>query len=197
MTDGPTLTHWGRVTHICVGKTTIIGSDNGLSPGRRQAIIWTNAGILLIGTLGINFREIWIECHSFPVKKMHVKMSSGKWRPSCLGLNVLISIPCTRTSMYLWPCHLRTRIRPSVWCNLNRDSSMKIQCRQWRMFQKRWPLAHWRQRRWCIKVSLWHRTGLREWYPAAIRRRWWYAMSGDDQYDELAGLLTWDFTETY
>ena len=36
------LTHWGRVTHICVGNLTIIGSDNGLSPGRRQAIIWTN-----------------------------------------------------------------------------------------------------------------------------------------------------------
>ena len=44
------LTHWGRVTHICVNILTIIGSDNGLSPGRRQAIIWTNAGILLIGT---------------------------------------------------------------------------------------------------------------------------------------------------
>ena len=33
------LTHWGRATHICVGNLTIIGSDNGLSPGRRQAII--------------------------------------------------------------------------------------------------------------------------------------------------------------
>ena len=32
-------THSGRVTHICVGNLTIIGSDNGLSPGRRQAII--------------------------------------------------------------------------------------------------------------------------------------------------------------
>ena len=39
------LTHWGRVTHICVGNLTIIGSDNGLSPGRRQAITWTNVGI--------------------------------------------------------------------------------------------------------------------------------------------------------
>ena len=39
------LTHWGRVTHICVGKSNIIASDNGLSPGRRQAIIWINAGI--------------------------------------------------------------------------------------------------------------------------------------------------------
>ena len=33
------LTHWGQVTHICVGKITIIGSDTGLSPERRQAII--------------------------------------------------------------------------------------------------------------------------------------------------------------
>ena len=55
------LTHWGRVTHICVGNLTIIGSDNGLSPGRRQAIIWTNAGILLIGPLRANFSEILIE----------------------------------------------------------------------------------------------------------------------------------------
>ena len=47
----PRLTHWGRVTHICVNKLTVIGSDNGLLPDRRQAIIWTNAGILLIGTL--------------------------------------------------------------------------------------------------------------------------------------------------
>ena len=54
------LTHWGRVTHL-IGKLTITGSDNGLSPGRRQAIIWTNAGILLIGPLGTNFSEILIE----------------------------------------------------------------------------------------------------------------------------------------
>ena len=78
------LTHWGRVTHICVSKLTIIGSDNGLSPGRRQAIIWTNAGILLIRTSRTNF-----EIHTFSFKKMHLKMSSGKWRPFCLGLNEL------------------------------------------------------------------------------------------------------------
>ena len=49
------------MTHICVSKLTIIGSDNGLSPGQRQAIIWSNAGILLIGPLGTNFSEIYIE----------------------------------------------------------------------------------------------------------------------------------------
>ena len=83
------LTHWGRVTHICVSKQTIIGSDNGLSPGRRQAIIWTNAGILLIGPLGTNFSEILIEIYIFSFKKMHLKMSSGNWQPFCLGLNAL------------------------------------------------------------------------------------------------------------
>ena len=85
-----TLTHWGRVTHICVVELTTIGSDNGLSPGRRQAIIWNNAGILLIGPLGTNFNEILIEIHTFSFNKMHLKMSSGKWQPCCLGLNVLI-----------------------------------------------------------------------------------------------------------
>ena len=83
------LPHWGRVTHICVGNLSIIGSDNGLSPGRRQAITWTNVGILLIGPLGTNFSEMLIKIHTFSFKKMHLKMSSGKWRPFCLGLNVL------------------------------------------------------------------------------------------------------------
>ena len=83
------LTHWGRVTQICVGKPTIIGSDNGLSPLRRQAIIWTNAGILLIRPLGTNFSEIFIDIRIFSFKKMLLKMSSAKWRPYCLDLNVL------------------------------------------------------------------------------------------------------------
>ena len=52
------VTHWGRVTHICVSKLTTIGSDNGLLPGRHQAIIWTSAGILLIITLRVNFSEL-------------------------------------------------------------------------------------------------------------------------------------------
>ena len=83
------LTHWGRVTHICVGKLTIIGWDNGLSPGRDEAIISTDAGILLIRPLGTNYSEISIEIHIFSFKKMHLKMLSAKSRPFCLGLDVL------------------------------------------------------------------------------------------------------------
>ena len=75
--------------HACVSKLTIIGSDNGLSPDRRQAIIWTNAGLLLIGPLGTHLSEILIEILTFSVKKMRLKVSSAKRRPFCLGLNVL------------------------------------------------------------------------------------------------------------
>ena len=85
----PLLTHWGRVTHICVSKLTIIGSDNGLSPDQRQAIIWNNAGLLLIGPLGTNFSEILIEILKFSFKKMRLNVSSAKRRPFCPGLNVL------------------------------------------------------------------------------------------------------------
>ena len=77
------------MTHICISDLTIVGSDNGLSPGRRQAIIRTNAGILLIRPLGTNFSEILIEILIFSLKKMHLKVSSAKRRPSCLSLNVL------------------------------------------------------------------------------------------------------------
>ena len=75
------LTHWGQTTHICVSRLTIVASDNGLSPGRRQAIIWNNVGILSIGLLGTNFSEILIEILTFSFKKMHLKMSSGKRQP--------------------------------------------------------------------------------------------------------------------
>ena len=80
------------MTHIHVSKLTTIGLDNGLSPGRRQAIIWTNDGILLIRTSGTNFSEILSGIHTFSFKKMHLK-TSAKWRPFCLGLNVLSATP--------------------------------------------------------------------------------------------------------
>ena len=82
------LNHWIRVMHVCFSKLTITNSDNSLSPRRRQAIIWTSARISLIGPLGTNFDEISIEIHTFSFKKIHMKMSPGKWWPSCLGLNV-------------------------------------------------------------------------------------------------------------
>ena len=89
------------MTHICVVKLTTISSDNGLSPGRRQAIIWTNAGILLIGPLGTNFTEFLIGIQTFSFKKMHLKMSSAKCRPFSLGLNVLTHLSLSQMAIIL------------------------------------------------------------------------------------------------
>ena len=67
------LTYRGRAKHICVSNLTIIASDNGWSPGRRQAIIWTSAGILLIGPLGTSFSETLVEIITFSFKKITVE----------------------------------------------------------------------------------------------------------------------------
>ena len=91
-------THWGRVTHICVGNLTTIGSYIGLSPGRRQAIIWTNAGILLNESLRTDFSEILIEILTFSFKKTRLKVSSVKWRPFCIGPDVYITSNVTHWS---------------------------------------------------------------------------------------------------
>ena len=64
------------MTHICV-------------IGRSQAIISTSAGILLIRSLGTNFRAILSKIPIFSSKKMHLKMSSAKWWQFYLGFNVL------------------------------------------------------------------------------------------------------------
>ena len=107
------LTHWGRVTHLCVSKLTSIASDNGLSPGRRQAIIWNNAGILLIGPLGTNFSvffyrnsNIFIEENTF--ENVVCKMSAILSRPQCVKHRFLVLGVCIhRNSMYacIEHCH--------------------------------------------------------------------------------------------
>ena len=79
------LTHLPRVPHLCVSELTHHGSGNGLSPARRQAIIWTNTDSLSIGPLWTNFSKIWIEILKFLSMKMHLKMSSAKWWPFCPG----------------------------------------------------------------------------------------------------------------
>ena len=57
------------MTHIYLSKIIIIGSDNGLSLGRRQAIVWTSAGILLIEPLEINLSEV----NTIPCTQIHLK----------------------------------------------------------------------------------------------------------------------------
>ena len=57
----------------------------GAKPLSEQMLV----GLLSTETLGTNFDEIVIDIQTFSFKKMRLKMSSGKWRPFCLGLSVL------------------------------------------------------------------------------------------------------------
>ena len=78
------------MTHICVIKLIIIDSDNGLAPVRRQAIIWTNAGILSIGPFNWNKLQwkfnrnsyIFIQENAF--ENVVWKMASILSRPQCV-----------------------------------------------------------------------------------------------------------------
>ena len=95
------MSHWGRMKHICASKLTIIGSDNGFSPGGRQAIIWNIARILLIGPLGTNFSGMLIEIHTFSFKKMHWKMAVIWSRPQYV--NAVSTLTATQIpELFVW-----------------------------------------------------------------------------------------------
>ena len=78
----------------------IIDFDNGLSPNRRQAIFETNHDLSLNEHRGTNLGEIWIRFVTFSLKKMRLKMSPAKSRPSCLGLNVLMHTSIQKLSFH-------------------------------------------------------------------------------------------------
>ena len=77
------LTTW-RLNDAYRGQYTrsllvIIGSDNGLLPDRRQAIIWTSDDLLSIGPQGTNFSKILIKVLKFSIKciwKCHLQNGS-------------------------------------------------------------------------------------------------------------------------
>ena len=83
------------MTHICDSKIITIGSDNGLSPGRRQAIIWTNAWILLIQIVETNFSEILIDIHTFSFKEMHLNRKYKYY--------VYENVVCEMVRILSWP----------------------------------------------------------------------------------------------
>ena len=120
------LTHGGRVKHICVSELTIIGSDKGLSPGRSQAIVWTNAGILLIGPLETNVSENLIAIYTFSFKTMQLKMSSAKWGPF---------VPVSMREMSMKCCSGGDK---SV--DLHLYSLMSLLLRQYKIFLNHLPL---------------------------------------------------------
>ena len=81
------ITHSVRATHICVSKLTIIVSGNGLASGWRQAITWTNAGILSIGPLETNFSEIFFN------RNFHIFIQENAFENVVKKLADILSLP--------------------------------------------------------------------------------------------------------
>ena len=99
----------GPTTFICVGKLTIVGSVDCLSPGRRHDIMWTNAEILLIGCLGLYYSRNFIAIKKIALKKMcsfeHVvcEMLSISSRPHCdISLTIQLCELYEKTSPDCW-----------------------------------------------------------------------------------------------
>ena len=88
--------------YICISELGITGSGNGLSPMRHQAIAWISDDLLSTGTLRTNFSEILLKIWRFSCTKIHLKMSSVKWRLFCLSLSVLNSSPPSAAYMCQW-----------------------------------------------------------------------------------------------
>ena len=94
--------------HISVSGLITIGSGNGLSPVRCQAITGTNAEILSIGPSRTNFSEIWMKIQNFSFKKVHLKMSSVIWWPFFRGRWVNGSWLCG--AIHIWMFSLRAKV---------------------------------------------------------------------------------------
>ena len=121
------LPHWGWVRYIRASNVTIIGPDNVLSPGRRQAIIWSNAGISLIWLFRTNFSEILSEIFTFLFNIMHLKMSCTKWRQFCPGLSVLKQvhdIDCSTSWQCIFVMHIRHWYLHRSWHRQNKGRSI-------------------------------------------------------------------------
>ena len=84
------LTHWGRVTHICISKITIIGSDNGLSPWTAPSHYLNQCWNIVNWTLGNKLqwnlnRNLYIFIQENPLENVVWKMAAILSRPQCVN----------------------------------------------------------------------------------------------------------------
>ena len=125
------LNRWGRVMHICVSNLTIIGSDNGLSPDRRQALTWTNAEFIVNWThrnkLQSNLNSnsnIFIQENAFEnvICQMVAIFSLPQW-VNMKHADTTALMALTKCQHVLWCNYLE---RPFVSSFLGNDSAIEI-----------------------------------------------------------------------
>ena len=116
------LTHWGRVTHICLSKLTIIDSDNGLSPSRRQAIVWTSDGILLIYPHWNANQNSYILIQENAIENIVRKMAAILSRPQCVKHLELVGVNDWNDSLYNGRSRDKTQVQPTNYISMNKIS---------------------------------------------------------------------------
>ena len=89
------LTHSGFVTHLSINDLHWFRQWLGTW---HQAITWTSYD------LWTNFCEIWTKIQNLSIKKIHLKISSAKWRPfcSCLSVSTITWIPDADITIWHW-----------------------------------------------------------------------------------------------
>ena len=83
------LTHWGLVMHICHQPRPSLVQIMACRLFGAKPLSKPMLGYCELNSLRTNFSEILIKIQNFSLRKIHLKISSVKWRPYCLGLNVL------------------------------------------------------------------------------------------------------------
>ena len=104
-------------------KLTIIVSDNGLSPDRHQAVLWTNAAILSIAHWEIYLSGFILKLHKFLLMEMHLIMSSVKWRPVCHRMKY-----CTSLRIWWFIRHIKTlKVVSHISCTFSQPTGNQLQ----------------------------------------------------------------------
>ena len=94
-------------------RTIIIGSENGLPPDRRRAIIWTSDDLLSVGCTWTHFSEIYIKMRMFSLIKLHLR--------TCLQITAILShlcvcVPCLKALDGDLSCHFMAYF--TTWCKI-------------------------------------------------------------------------------
>ena len=113
----------------CISKLTIIGLDNGLSPGRCQAItstnagilstISTNAGLLLIISTNAGIISIWNSGTNFDRNlklNPNIFIQQNEFENVCCEMATILSWPqCVKTQCNRLSWKVKYRIQNSLW----------------------------------------------------------------------------------
>ena len=132
------LTHWGRATHICVGKLTIIGSDNGLSPWPVPSDYLNQCWNIVHWTIGNKFqcnvnRNWYIFIKENPFENVVWKMSAILSRPQCVKTFHFTGHLTVSSKIY--PSQPQTKKMFGI-NSLLHDDVIK-----WKHFPRNWPFV--------------------------------------------------------